>query len=119
VSIVTFYKCLFFSTVSKDWHHAGKDKSLRCTDCRLYFKRYGDLNWKFDNFLSDHFYSVDFLTEVLYFWVADIQNWWKCAHDTISVFVWILVFKSLGYNLKTIHIFFLVLEPKLLTIFWP
>jgi hypothetical protein len=20
---------------------------------------------------------VDFLTEVLYFWVADIQNWWK------------------------------------------
>jgi hypothetical protein len=42
VSIVTFYKCLFFSTVSKDWHHAGKDKSLRCTDCRLYFKRYGE-----------------------------------------------------------------------------
>jgi hypothetical protein len=42
VSIIIFYKCLFFSTVSKDWHHAGKDKSLRCTDCRLYFKRYGE-----------------------------------------------------------------------------
>ena len=31
-----------FLPVSKDWHHAGKDKSLRCTDCRLHFKRYGE-----------------------------------------------------------------------------
>ncbi|XP_021346869.1 arginine-glutamic acid dipeptide repeats protein-like isoform X2 [Mizuhopecten yessoensis] len=30
------------TTVSKDWHHAGKDKSLRCTECRLHFKRYGE-----------------------------------------------------------------------------
>lgn len=27
---------------SKDWHHAGKDKSLRCTQCRLYYKRHGE-----------------------------------------------------------------------------
>ena len=28
---------------SKDWHHAGKEKVLLCTDCRLHFKKYGDL----------------------------------------------------------------------------
>ncbi|RXG60498.1 Arginine-glutamic acid dipeptide repeats protein [Armadillidium vulgare] len=28
---------------SKDWHHAGKDKQLLCYDCRVHFKRYGDL----------------------------------------------------------------------------
>lgn len=28
---------------SKDWHHAGKDKALLCTDCRLHFKKYGEL----------------------------------------------------------------------------
>ncbi|CAG7835910.1 unnamed protein product [Allacma fusca] len=32
-----------FSTTSKDWHHAGKEKALLCTDCRLHFKKYGDL----------------------------------------------------------------------------
>lgn len=30
-------------TGSKDWHHAGKDKALLCTDCRVHFKKYGDL----------------------------------------------------------------------------
>ncbi len=33
---------LIFSA-SKDWHHAGKDRALLCTDCRMYFKRYGEL----------------------------------------------------------------------------
>lgn len=28
---------------SRDWHHAGKDRSLLCTECRLYFKKYGEL----------------------------------------------------------------------------
>jgi len=28
---------------SKDWHHAGRDKILLCTDCRLHFKKYGEL----------------------------------------------------------------------------
>jgi hypothetical protein len=32
-----------FTTSSKDWHHAGKDKVLLCTDCRIHFKKYGDL----------------------------------------------------------------------------
>ncbi|CAC5356968.1 RERE [Mytilus coruscus] len=37
------YSCRHcLTTVSKDWHHAGKDKGLRCTDCRLHFKRYGE-----------------------------------------------------------------------------
>ncbi|XP_052832900.1 arginine-glutamic acid dipeptide repeats protein-like, partial [Octopus bimaculoides] len=31
-----------FTTTSKDWHHAGKDKALLCTDCRLFFKKYGE-----------------------------------------------------------------------------
>ncbi|XP_021950630.1 arginine-glutamic acid dipeptide repeats protein isoform X2 [Folsomia candida] len=30
-------------TRSKDWHHAGKDKILLCTDCRIHFKKYGEL----------------------------------------------------------------------------
>ncbi|XP_071147250.1 arginine-glutamic acid dipeptide repeats protein-like isoform X11 [Mytilus edulis] len=37
------YSCRHcLTTVSKDWHHAGKDKGLRCTECRLHFKRYGE-----------------------------------------------------------------------------
>ena len=32
-----------FCVDSKDWHHAGKEKALLCTDCRLHFKKYGDL----------------------------------------------------------------------------
>jgi len=31
------------ATTSQDWHHAGKDMKLLCTNCRLYFKRYGEL----------------------------------------------------------------------------
>lgn len=32
----------FFVAVSKDWHHAGKDRTLLCTKCRLFFKKYGE-----------------------------------------------------------------------------
>lgn len=32
-----------FTTSSRDWHHAGKEKLLVCLDCRLYFKKYGEL----------------------------------------------------------------------------
>ncbi|XP_062505251.1 arginine-glutamic acid dipeptide repeats protein-like isoform X2 [Corticium candelabrum] len=32
-----------YTMASKDWHHAGFDKVLLCTDCRLYFKRYGEM----------------------------------------------------------------------------
>ncbi len=29
-------------SVSKDWHHAGKERTLLCTECRIYFKKYGE-----------------------------------------------------------------------------
>lgn len=32
-----------FATSSRDWHHAGKEKLLACSECRIYFKRYGEL----------------------------------------------------------------------------
>ncbi|XP_053546419.1 arginine-glutamic acid dipeptide repeats protein isoform X4 [Bombina bombina] len=32
-----------FSTTSKDWHHAGRENILLCTDCRIHFKKYGEL----------------------------------------------------------------------------
>lgn len=32
-----------YSTKSKDWHHAGVHRQLMCTECRLYFKKYGNL----------------------------------------------------------------------------
>ncbi|KAK8378837.1 hypothetical protein O3P69_009510 [Scylla paramamosain] len=32
-----------YTTSSRDWHHAGKDKQLLCYECRIHFKRYGDL----------------------------------------------------------------------------
>ncbi|XP_053651276.2 arginine-glutamic acid dipeptide repeats protein isoform X2 [Cherax quadricarinatus] len=32
-----------YTTSSRDWHHAGKDKQLLCFECRIHFKRYGDL----------------------------------------------------------------------------
>lgn len=32
-----------YATSSRDWHHAGKEKLLVCLDCRLYFKKYGEL----------------------------------------------------------------------------
>ncbi|KAK7486143.1 hypothetical protein BaRGS_00022609 [Batillaria attramentaria] len=31
-----------FTTTSKDWHHAGKERTLLCTKCRLFFKKYGE-----------------------------------------------------------------------------
>lgn len=32
-----------FSPASKDWHHGGRENILLCTDCRIHFKKYGDL----------------------------------------------------------------------------
>ncbi len=32
-----------YTSTSRDWHHAGPDRLLVCTDCRLYFKRYAEL----------------------------------------------------------------------------
>ncbi|XP_036112524.1 arginine-glutamic acid dipeptide repeats protein isoform X1 [Molossus molossus] len=32
-----------FSTTSKDWHHGGRENLLLCTDCRIHFKKYGEL----------------------------------------------------------------------------
>ena len=32
-----------YTTASRDWHHAGKEKLLVCLDCRVYFKKYGEL----------------------------------------------------------------------------
>lgn len=38
------YHCRHCSaTSSKDWHHGGKDMKLLCTNCRLYYKRYGEM----------------------------------------------------------------------------
>ncbi|KAF0314328.1 Arginine-glutamic acid dipeptide repeats protein [Amphibalanus amphitrite] len=38
------YHCRHCFTVSsKGWHHAGKEHVLLCTDCRVHFKKYGDL----------------------------------------------------------------------------
>ena len=31
------------STDSKDWHHGGKEMKLLCTNCRLHYKRYGEM----------------------------------------------------------------------------
>lgn len=30
-------------TASKDWHHGGRENILLCTDCRIHFKKYGEL----------------------------------------------------------------------------
>ena len=32
-----------FASSSKDWHHSGKEKLLLCRECRVYFKKYGEL----------------------------------------------------------------------------
>ena len=34
---------LFPLTASKDWHHGGRENILLCTDCRIHFKKYGEL----------------------------------------------------------------------------
>eukprot|EP00092_Neocalanus_flemingeri_P030813 GFUD01033467.1.p1 GENE.GFUD01033467.1~~GFUD01033467.1.p1 ORF type:complete len:950 (-),score=265.55 GFUD01033467.1:432-3281(-) len=31
------------ATTSKDWHHGGKDMKLLCTNCRVHYKRYGEM----------------------------------------------------------------------------
>ena len=41
--ICPYYCRHCFATSSKDWHHSGKEKILLCTDCRIFFKRYGEL----------------------------------------------------------------------------
>lgn len=30
-------------SASKDWHHGGRENILLCTDCRIHFKKYGEL----------------------------------------------------------------------------
>lgn len=38
------YHCRHCSSkVSKDWHHGGKELKLLCTNCRMYYKRYGEM----------------------------------------------------------------------------
>lgn len=38
------YRCQHcFTTTSRDWQQGGKDRSMLCSDCRLYFKKYGEL----------------------------------------------------------------------------
>ncbi|XP_036084182.1 arginine-glutamic acid dipeptide repeats protein isoform X2 [Rousettus aegyptiacus] len=32
-----------FTTTSKDWHHGARENILLCTDCRIHFKKYGEL----------------------------------------------------------------------------
>ncbi|KAL3115954.1 hypothetical protein niasHT_007254 [Heterodera trifolii] len=32
-----------FGIKSKDWHHVGHERLLMCTDCRLFYKKYGQL----------------------------------------------------------------------------
>lgn len=34
---------LSLGTASKDWHHGGRENILLCTDCRIHFKKYGEL----------------------------------------------------------------------------
>lgn len=34
---------LFLPQASKDWHHGGRENILLCTDCRIHFKKYGEL----------------------------------------------------------------------------
>ena len=32
-----------YSTASRSWHHCGVDKQILCDDCRIYFKKYGEM----------------------------------------------------------------------------
>lgn len=38
-----FHNCKWLSSASKDWHHGGRENILLCTDCRIHFKKYGEL----------------------------------------------------------------------------
>lgn len=40
---VLFHNCKWLSAASKDWHHGGRENILLCTDCRIHFKKYGEL----------------------------------------------------------------------------
>ncbi|KRY67770.1 Arginine-glutamic acid dipeptide repeats protein, partial [Trichinella pseudospiralis] len=40
-SVYACHHC--YTTNSKNWHHAGKERTLLCTECRLHFKKYGEL----------------------------------------------------------------------------
>lgn len=40
---VLFHNCKWLSSASKDWHHGGRENILLCTDCRIHFKKYGEL----------------------------------------------------------------------------
>lgn len=35
------FQIFAFSSASKDWHHAGKGRTLLCTECRMHYKKYG------------------------------------------------------------------------------
>lgn len=35
--------CNLLPSASKDWHHGGRENILLCTDCRIHFKKYGEL----------------------------------------------------------------------------
>uniref|UniRef100_A0A915PH61 GATA-type domain-containing protein n=1 Tax=Setaria digitata TaxID=48799 RepID=A0A915PH61_9BILA len=32
-----------YTSKSKDWHHSGKERQLLCTECRIFYKKYGQL----------------------------------------------------------------------------
>lgn len=34
---------VFPHAASKDWHHGARENILLCTDCRIHFKKYGEL----------------------------------------------------------------------------
>lgn len=40
---VLFHNCKWLFSASKDWHHGGRENILLCTDCRIHFKKYGEL----------------------------------------------------------------------------
>lgn len=37
------FNCNLLPSASKDWHHGGRENILLCTDCRIHFKKYGEL----------------------------------------------------------------------------
>ncbi|VIO94110.1 Uncharacterized protein BM_BM8357 [Brugia malayi] len=32
-----------YTSKSKDWHHSGRERQLLCTECRVFYKKYGQL----------------------------------------------------------------------------
>lgn len=39
----SWHHCSPLPAASKDWHHGGRENILLCTDCRVHFKKYGEL----------------------------------------------------------------------------